>query len=206
MECNIVVNVRKHEIFPTVVYQFNCGFNDLNALDVTQMDTYILANENVDMVNQSKDGLQNLSTFRKLVDIVHEQNEKYLNDLKYKFDKIEITSMWSNHLKPNQSHPPHTHSNNLLSGVFYLHSEFPASPIQFFDPRVQSSVLAPRKESNKYNSNMVQFNCLPCTGYIFPAWLQHWVPPTPVDRISVSWNIIVRGEYGEVGTFQNANI
>ena len=67
--------------------QFNCGFNDLNALDVTQMDTYILANENEDMVNQSKDGLQNLSTFRKLVDIVHEQNEKYLNDLNSKFDK-----------------------------------------------------------------------------------------------------------------------
>ena len=114
--------------------------------------------------------------------------------------------MWSNHLRPGQSHPPHTHSNNLLSGVFYLNSEFPATPIQFFDPRVQSSVLAPRKEPNKYNSNMVQFNCLPCTGYIFPAWLQHWVPPTPVDRVSISWNILVRGQYGETETFQNANI
>ena len=114
--------------------------------------------------------------------------------------------MWSNHLKPGQSHPPHTHSNNLLSGVFYLYSESPASPIQFFDPRVQSSILSPRNKPNKYNSSMIQFLCLPCTGYIFPAWLQHWVPPTPVDRISISWNIIVRGEYGEVGTFQNANI
>ena len=202
-----MVNVNKHEIFPTVVYQFNCGFDDLSQLDITQMSAYILSNENEDIVHQSKDGLQLLSTFQNLKDIIYQQNEKYLNDLQYEFDEIEMTSMWSNHLEPIQSHPPHTHSNNLLSGVFYLHSESPASPIQFFDPRVQANVLSPRrKKSNKYNSSMIQFNCLPCTGYIFPAWLQHWVPPTPVDRLSISWNIIARGEYGEEGTFQNANI
>ena len=201
-----MVNVNKHEIFPTMVYQFNCGFDDLKAVDITQMNTYILANEREDYVNQSKDGLQTLSTFRNLTDIVYDQNKKYLTDLEYEFDEIEITSMWSNHLKPGQSHPPHTHSNNLLSGVFYLHSEFPATPIQFFDPRPQANILSPRNEPNKYNASMIQFNCLPCTGYIFPAWLQHWVPPTPVDRVSISWNILVRGQYGETETFQNANI
>jgi uncharacterized protein (TIGR02466 family) len=201
-----MVNVNKHEIFPTMVYQFNCDFDDLKAVDITQMNTYILANEREDIVNQSKDGLQTLSTFRNLTDIVYDQNKKYLTDLEYEFDEIEITSMWSNHLKPGQSHPPHTHSNNLLSGVFYLHSEFPATPIQFFDPRPQANILSPRNEPNKYNASMIQFNCLPCTGYIFPAWLQHWVPPTPVDRVSISWNILVRGQYGETETFQNANI
>ena len=113
----------------------------------------ILANENEDIVNQSKYGLQTLSTFGNLADIVYVQNNKYLNDLQYKFDEIEITSMWSNHLKPGQSHPPHTHSNNLLSGVFYLNSEFPATPIQFFDPRPQANILSPRNEPNKYNVN-----------------------------------------------------
>ena len=118
-----MVNVNKHEIFPTVVYQFNCGFDDLSQLDITQMSAYILSNENEDIVHQSKDGLQLLSTFQNLKDIIYQQNEKYLNDLQYEFDEIEMTSMWSNHLEPIQSHPPHTHSNNLLSGVFYLHSE-----------------------------------------------------------------------------------
>ena len=201
-----MVNVRKHEIFPTIVYEFNCGFDALSRLDVSQMNAYIIANENEDIVNQSKDGLYMLSTFKKLTDIIYEQNKRCLNDLGYKFDDIEITGMWSNHLKPNQSHPPHTHSNNFLSGVFYLDSESPASPIQFFDPRVQANVLSPRNKPNKYNSSMVQFNCLPCTGYIFPSWLLHWVPPTPVDRVSISWNILARGKYGEAGTFQNADI
>ena len=40
-----MVNVNKHEIFPTVIYQFNCGFDDLNQLDITQMNTFILSNE-----------------------------------------------------------------------------------------------------------------------------------------------------------------
>ena len=28
--------------------------------------------------------------------------------------------MWSNVLKPGETHRPHTHSNNILSGVFYV--------------------------------------------------------------------------------------
>ena len=44
------------------------------------------------------------------------------------------------------------------------------------------------------------------TGYIFPSWLEHWVPPTKNKRISISWNIILRGDYGMPGTLQNANI
>jgi hypothetical protein len=36
--------------------------------------------------------------------------------------------------------------------------------------------------------------------------LQHWVPSTQHERISISWNILVRGNYGEPNTFQNAYI
>ena len=43
-------------------------------------------------------------------------------------------------------------------------------------------------------------------GVIFPSWLQHWVPPNSAERITISWNIILRGEYGEENTLQNAYI
>ena len=43
-------------------------------------------------------------------------------------------------------------------------------------------------------------------GVIFPSWLQHWVPQTKEERISIAWNIIVRGDYGEAGDLQNAHI
>jgi len=43
-------------------------------------------------------------------------------------------------------------------------------------------------------------------GFIFPSWLMHWVPPTKAERVSISWNVIVRGDYGEPNTLQNAHI
>ena len=31
--------------------------------------------------------------------------------------------MWSNVLKPIETHPPHTHSNNFISGVYYVQAD-----------------------------------------------------------------------------------
>ena len=114
--------------------------------------------------------------------------------------------MWANKLYQGDAHPPHTHSNNILSGVYYLKSDKNSSPIQFFDPRAQATVLRPRNKPNWDNATMIQFDSVQGTGYVFPSWLMHWVPPTQDERISVSWNILVRGEYGEDNTLQNAYI
>ena len=36
--------------------------------------------------------------------------------------------------------------------------------------------------------------------------MQHWVPTTSDTRISISWNIILRGHYGGHLNLQNANL
>ena len=46
-----------------------------------------------------------------------------IDKLNYNVEQIEITGMWGNILQPGETHPPHTHSNNFLSGVFYLESD-----------------------------------------------------------------------------------
>ena len=123
--------------------------------------------------------------------------------------EIEITNMWGNILRPQsqRAHAPHSHSNNFLSGVFYIKTSDDTSPILLFDPRPQSSVLNPRKkEYNRLNSDMAQFNSETGWGVVFPSWLVHWVPETKDERISIAWNIIVRGEYGEPNALQNAHI
>ena len=43
-------------------------------------------------------------------------------------------------------------------------------------------------------------------GLIFPSWLEHYVPPAVGNRISMSWNILIRGDYGQPDTLQNASI
>ena len=81
------------------------------------------------------------------------------------------------------------------------------SDIQFFDPRPQGNQLTPvRNKMTSTNTSAMAFPANENFLLQFPAWLMHWVPATPVKRTSVSWNVILRGEYGEENTLQNANI
>ena len=185
-----MVDVKSYNCFPTVITQFS-----LNIKHAPMMEHIFL----------SSDKLHENELFKPLVDGILEATTLILEKQQYQYDKIEITNMWANKLNSGESHPPHTHSNNFLSGVYYLKAGN-TSPIQFFDPRPAANVLQPRNTPNFINSSMVQFDSVEGVGYVFPAWLSHWVPPTKEQRISVSWNVLLRGHYGEQGTLQNAYI
>jgi len=191
-----MVNVKTYHCFSTLIHEFK-GYQD--------------ANSHVNMLNviefeNRRDDLHQHLAFRDFSQRVLECNKHILDVDKYQYENIEITNMWGNTLSRGDDHPPHTHSNNILSGVYYLRASEEASPIQFFDPRAQASTFKPRNQPNWNNSNMVNFNPVVGLGLIFPSWLMHWVPPTKVERVSISWNIIVRGDYGEPNTLQNAHI
>ena len=195
-------NVITHECFPTQIHEFKLDLEHDKMLD------YVYGTEEVKgQIHQTQDDLHKQQVFKPLVDELILIHDSIIRKLEYEYEKIEITNMWSNYLYNGESHPPHTHSNNFLSGVYYLHCGVNTAPIQFFDPRVQASILVPRREnSNWHNSSMLQFDSINGSGFIFPSWLQHWVPATRHYRISVSWNVLVRGHYGEPKTFQNAYI
>ena len=202
MECINVVDVKMHKCFPTVISEFSYH---PDLIPQNLMVDYIKDIRKNHMYH-TDDILQNVTYFLNLKTVILNANRYHLKKLDYEYEHLEMTSMWANHLFAGDAHPPHTHSNNFLSGVYYLKSGKNTSPIQFFDPRPQANVLRPRNKPNILNSSMMQFDSVQGTGYIFPAWLQHWVPPTSEERISIPWNIILRGDYGEPGTLQNANI
>ena len=195
-------DVVTHECFPTLIHEFKLNINHDKMID------YVYGNgEARGQIHQTQDDLHKVQAFKPLIDELVLIHDTIIRKLEYEYDKIEITNMWSNHLYNGDSHPPHTHSNNLLSGVYYLFCGVDTAPIQFFDPRVQSSILVPRRKNNNWhNSSMLQFDSINGSGFIFPSWLQHWVPATQHERISLSWNVLVRGYYGESKTFQNAHI
>lgn len=193
-----MVDVTQHKLFPTIVSQFeyNMG-SDEHGVVLKELRL-----SKTRMIVQTQDDLhKKLPSFKRKV---FEVTEKICRESKYRYDTLEVTGMWANMLKKGDSHPPHTHSNNVFSGVYYLED---GAPIQFFDPRPQASVLHPNLEYTTFdNSSMVQFNSQKGMGLIFPSWLQHWVPTTEKDRISISWNIILRGDYGQPHTLQNSHI
>ena len=126
--------------------------------------------------------------------------------LDYDVDEIEITGMWGNVLRPGEAHQTHTHSNNFLSGVFYLNSDG-ATGLTISDPRPAADVLVPRKKKKTQdNSNLLSYKSKQNRLIMFPSWLVHWVPvnKTKINRISISFNIQVKGQLGEHHEFQSA--
>ena len=114
--------------------------------------------------------------------------------------------MWGNVLRPGEVHQSHTHSNNFLSGVFYLSSDG-ATGLTISDPRPAADVLVPRKKKKTpNNSNLLSYKSNQNRLIMFPAWLVHWVPvnKTKRNRISISFNIQVKGQLGERHEFQSA--
>ena len=196
-----MVDVIKHSLFPTIINSFefdmdekeyNLVINKLNNIEKSREELIIQTTDNLFI---------DIPKFANSIGII---TEKICEDLNYKYESIEMTGMWANKLIKGEVHPPHTHSNNIFSGVYYLEG---GSQIQFFDPRPQASVLHPNlKYTNFDNSGMIGFNAEKGYGLIFPSWLTHWVPVTDKTRISISWNILLRGDYGQPGTLQNSHI
>tara|TARA_B100001996_G_scaffold344829_1_gene300835 strand:+ start:623 stop:1249 length:627 start_codon:yes stop_codon:yes gene_type:complete len=208
-----MADVIKHQAFPTTLYNFEHEFKD-NELDV--LVQYItkksITEKNGEIIRRNGSQLENKlhknDIFSNLTKTIIDVTKTIMDDKMYE-GEVEITNMWANILRPTgqKSHAPHTHSNNVFSGVIYLKASSNTSAIQFFDPRPQASVLVPRKKNvDTSNSDMIEFQSKVGLGVIFPSWLQHWVPETKDERISIAWNVIIRGEYGEENKLQNANI
>ena len=196
-------DVKEWDLFPTKIFESKFVAND-EILDYVDKVEY---NKHGNLYQSINNNLQNMDVFSSFVKQIYSVTKKMCETYAYDYKKIDITSMWINLCEPHSTHPPHTHSNNLFSGVWYPCKNINTSKIQFFDPRPQSNQLTPkRKNPNMNNGNVISFNSKQNSMYMFPAWLSHWVPPTPNTRTSISFNVILRGEYGEENTLQNANI
>ena len=96
-------------------------------------------------------------------------------------------------------------SNNFLSGVFYIDADN-TSGITFQDPRPGANVILPRKKNDHIdNANLLHYKAKTNRIIIFPSWLVHWVPinQSQKDRISISWNIQIKGQLGERHEYQS---
>ena len=201
-------NVKTWDLFPTRVYQFKY---EPTARLLNYIDTIVMESEREGYSTQSENNLLHKEPpfkdfTKKIINLIKDICKK--NQYGYEYKSIEITNLWCNDTKKGNIHAPHNHSNNIFSGVWYPVNPIERTDIQFFDPRIQASILQPRKSAfNPVNSNIMSFPNSKHHGLIFPSWLQHWVPPAKESRISFSWNILIRGKYGESdNALQNANI
>ena len=123
------------------------------------------------------------------------------------YDHVEVTETWGNVLKKGEDHPIHTHSNHVFSGVFYLTD---GNPTIFMDPRPAADCfsLNYKEDVQCFYGARVATPAVPNTLVIFPSWLGHLVTPNRTEEVrkSISFNIILRGQYGQPNSLQECRL
>tara|TARA_B100000427_G_C15420615_1_gene556232 strand:+ start:63 stop:680 length:618 start_codon:yes stop_codon:yes gene_type:complete len=115
--------------------------------------------------------------------------------------EAEITNSWINIMFKGQNIEPHDHANSMYSGVCFLNAPKGGGDLTFHKNRY--TTLQPHlHHKNLFNST--KYTISPENGMIciFPSDLIHYVTPCNQEdpkepRISLSFNIICRGQYGD---------
>lgn len=105
-----------------------------------------------------------------------------------------ITGCWANINPPGGAHRPHSHPNNVVSGVYYVQSLGEGDEILFHDPRPQAHVIQPvTKRAVAETQSTIGVEAKPGRMLLFPSWLRHSVRQNRTDkeRISVSFNAML---------------
>jgi len=196
----------RHQVFATNIFVQDGFLFEETALYMKNYIQRLWQDRSNDVNWQTEPDLHTKVEFKIFADMILDTSKEILETLDYAVEDIAITDMWGNVLRKGEVHPPHTHSNNFLSGVYYLYSD-KAAGIQFFDPRPSSDVMVPKKTNKTHNnSNLLSFASKTNRAVFFPSWLQHWVPQniSEKNRISIAWNVQLKGEVGEHNEYQSA--
>lgn len=182
------------DLFPTPVFSVQEFYDNKELLSIIENDLKDVIKDSNKNFHQSYPDLHNRDEFKEFADRILMSSKQILSQkFGFKYDNAIITGMWYNVQEPGNKHAPHTHSNNLLSGVYYVESD-KSGGIVFQDPRPQSDVIKPLLERmNSYNSSKCVLQSNEKCALFFPSWLMHNTEETKTRRISISWNIMITG-------------
>ena len=128
--------------------------------------------------------------------------QEYMNHLGVDLEKISvnITTSWLNLYEKGDSTHQHSHSNSIISGVYYLEDCDETAPIQFhrapgYVNLWPNTINLPIKQHNALNIDVI--TVIPKAGELimWPSHLSHSVPPNESDtqRHTIAFNTFVKG-------------
>lgn len=105
-----------------------------------------------------------------------------------------ITNSWITFNGKNDFHHVHSHSNSIISGVFYINVSEESDCIRFVHPIKSQLMIGCNEHGGEYIQTV-------CNNFLimFPSYLEHYVPPINYEkytRISLSFNSFVNGTIG----------
>lgn len=170
----------------------NHYLNDLrpNVYNFATRETYIL-NKEKGLSNLKKFINDSIYTYVKHVIVGDDYNQDELN--------FKITQSWANLTKSSSfGHHKHTHSNSVISGVFYVKTNDDDSVTFANDYLASMTMKTPIKVYNQFNSEEWKLAVSAGNLLLFPSNIPHKVEFVrgKEDRISLSFNVFPYGLLG----------
>ncbi len=193
MEANI------NGIFPTPIYisKLNREITNKELLFIDK--TKSNCNKNEGNITSNDNYILNHKAFKNLKEDLDLRVKDYFEKVISSTDTITpyITQSWLNYTETNQYHHKHTHSNSLVSGVFYINCDKEHDKIKFFNNRYQT-IKPEIKDWNIWNSESWWFAVKTGDVILFPSSLTHMVETKQGDntRISLAFNVFIKGTVG----------
>lgn len=108
-----------------------------------------------------------------------------------------ITQSWVNYTKRGEYHHAHTHSNSIISGVFYFNADEQKDKIYFMKSGYNQIKIYPQ-EVNVYNADKWWLPVKSGDLLLFPSNLPHMVESVVSNqtRISLAFNVFAKGFLG----------
>ena len=186
-------------IFPTPIYISKLNreltLKELSIIDKTKLDTFnnegnTTSNDNYILKNKE---------FKNLKEELDLKVQDYFDKVVSPANNITpyITQSWLNYTETNQYHHKHSHSNSLVSGVFYINCHEEHDKIKFFNDKY-SNINLEIKDWNIWNSESWWFPVKTGDIILFPSSLTHMVENKQGDntRISLAFNVFIKGTVG----------
>lgn len=189
--------MNKHSLFPTDVYEFRLGDEDMwmadQALDFIKTLEMSMYNYPAG-VRTSRGDIHKEEPMEPLIGFFHDCLEFIRCDLALQVEDLKISLSWAN-WAPGQSgagHPLHRHPYSYLSGVFYFTE---GSNTVFQDPVDIRNLDTLEIIRDHFDGPYEKFKAEPGKLLIFPGWLRHYSEPQAAedDRFTMSFNALPNG-------------
>ena len=175
-------------LFPTKVMVFASGLDMSKVLKAAysiQSSTESVAQTNIGGYQSSGDFIMKDPLLEELFVVQQECIGEYLRD--YNRCRYTLTNSWLNINGKGDFNWSHVHPGSQLSCCAYVQN--PGKGIDLQDPRAVTRML---KTFELSPNNYAELNIKPEVGdiIVFPSWLEHKVPPNPIEepRVSIASN------------------
>lgn len=202
-------NYEVHAIFPIAVFTKENIINpeDFPVLELIK-ETPLAKSPKINMYGSKSENtyLLDQPAMVKLRDIIQENLNEYANRVLGLAGDFAISQSWLSIKHPEQEHVMHSHSNSIISGVFYFGNEGDVSGLTFsknayvsttwqLDPLLNPNI------SNQFSYTEISLKVENTMLCLFPSYLAHKVTANTTDkpRYSIAFNAVPRYGLGVEG-------